>query len=148
MGTKYRGSREEVRALNAYITLTRSAETVSNAVNRHLRERGMTLRQFAVIEALYHLGPLAQCDIAEKMLCTAGNITGVIDKLEEERLVRRQGCEEDRRANVVTLTAKGRGLVEEILPEHVAGVAKAFQSLPVKDQEELRRICRALGRGI
>ena len=66
MGTKYRGTAEEQRALDAYIKLRRAANTLSVLESVTLREFGLTERQFGVLEAVYHLGPLCQTDLASK----------------------------------------------------------------------------------
>lgn len=43
----------------------RGAHAVETAASRHLADHGLTLSQFAVLEALYHLGPLASPGTAE-----------------------------------------------------------------------------------
>ena len=67
MGTHYEGTREEVMALDLYIKILRCADSVETRVNRHLQKVGLTTSQFGVLEALYHLGPLVQKDIASKI---------------------------------------------------------------------------------
>lgn len=66
MGTHYEGTRQEKMALDTYIKLMRCAEAVESRVNRHLATANLTISQFGVLEALYHLGPLVQKDIARK----------------------------------------------------------------------------------
>jgi len=57
MGTRYKGTREETRALNAFIKLVRAAQSVSGRVESHFSEVGLSVSQFGALEALYHLGP-------------------------------------------------------------------------------------------
>ena len=85
MPTRYRGSEHQVRALNAFITLVRAAEAVSVALHRELAGRRLTSSQFGVIEALFHLGPLCQGDLATKLLRSGGCVTSVVEGLEGER---------------------------------------------------------------
>ena len=75
MPTRYKGTQEEVRALNAYIKLQRAAETALNHTTAHLSDYGLSTSQFAVLEALYHLGTLSQRDLARKLLKSTGNIS-------------------------------------------------------------------------
>ena len=95
--TQYKGSRDEVRALSAFVKLIRASESVSARIHRHLADAGLTVSQFGVLEALYHLGPLSQSEIAKKVLKSTGNITLVIDNLEKRDLVKRERQKEDRR---------------------------------------------------
>ena len=66
MGTRHRGTIEEINALNAFIKLQRAAETVSVRIHGVLPE-GLTVTQFGVLEALHHIGPLCQSELAEKL---------------------------------------------------------------------------------
>lgn len=146
MPTRHRGTENEVRALNALISLVRSSEAVGVALHRHLVRKRLTSSQFGVLEALLHLGPLCQGDLATKLLRTGASTTSVVEGLEKRGLLVRQRTEEDKRFVRVALTGKGRRLIEEIFPGHAEGVARVFGVLTADEQEELRRLCRKLGR--
>lgn len=146
MGTRYLGTKEEVAALDAYIKLVRAAESVSNRLHRHLDAHKLTVTQFGVLEALYHLGSMYQRELAEKLLKSGGNITLVIDNLEKRQLVKRDREVDDRRCISVSLTDAGKQLITEIFPIHVAAVVKELSILTLPEQEELGRLCRRLGK--
>src|SRR5437879_1514833 len=97
MGTHHEGTRAEVRALDALVKLMRAADSVSARLAETITGAGLSESQFGVLEALYHLGPLCQREIAVKLLRSSGNITLVIDNLEARGLVRRERQQEDRR---------------------------------------------------
>lgn len=144
MGSHYRGSAEEVRALSAFINLMRAANALSAASSRRAAAAGLSHSQFGVMEALYHLGPMPQKVLGEKLLKTSGNITMVVHNLERDGLVeRRRGS--DRRFVTVTLTARGRAVIKKTLPEQVAGIVRDLSRLSDGEQNELRRLCRVLG---
>lgn len=146
MGTRYRGTETEVRALDAYIKLMRAAESVSSRVCRHLAACDLTSSQFGVLETLLHLGPMNQRDLAEKLLKSGGNITLVIDNLEKRELVKRERQVEDRRCSRICLTERGKQLISQIFPSHVAVVAQEMSLLTASEQEELGNLCRRLGK--
>ncbi len=146
MGTRYLGTKEEVTALNTYIKLVRAADSVSARIHRHLDAAHLTVSQFGVLEAVFHLGPLYQRDLAEKLLKSGGNITMVIDNLEKRELVRREREIEDRRCVSIYLTEKGQQLISQIFPSHVAAVVNEMSILTAAEQEELERLCRRLGK--
>ncbi len=143
--TQYKGSKEEVRALNAFVKLIRASESVSARIHRHLTDAGLTVSQFGVLEALYHLGPLSQSEIAKKVLKSTGNITLVIDNLEKRDLVKRERQQEDRRYYAVRLTTAGRKLIGGIFPRHAAKIMEEMSALSSAEQEVLGNLCRKLG---
>lgn len=146
MGTQYQGTKDEVRALNTYIKLVRATDSVSSRIHRHLDASNLTITQFGVLEALLHLGPLYQRDLAFKLLKSGGNITLVIDNLEKRELVKRDRETQDRRCIKVSLTEKGQQLISQIFPYHVAAIMDEMSILTPSEQEELARLCRRLGR--
>ncbi|MBI3014345.1 MAG: MarR family transcriptional regulator [Candidatus Tectomicrobia bacterium] len=148
MGTRYKGTKKEVRVLNAYITLMRAAESVTSRLNPRLTAAGLTVRQFGALEALYHLGPLCQRELGEKLLKSSGDITMVVDNLEKRGLVRRERAGEDRRFVTVHLTEKGRRFIGEFFPHHVKSIVDEMGTLTDSEQEELRRLCRKVGRKV
>ncbi len=143
--TRYRGTKDETRALNAYVKLMRASESVSARIHGHVVEAGLTVSQFGVLEALYHLGPLSQKELAEKILRSSGNITMVIDNLEKRNLVKRERNKEDRRFYTVRLTVGGRRLIGSLFPRHAAKVVEEMKALSRTEQEELSRLCRKVG---
>ncbi len=147
MGTSYQGTKEEVRALNAFIKLIRAADSVSRRVEAHLSDIGLTVSQFGVLEALYHLGPLFQKDLGRKILTSGGNITMVVDNLEGRGLVRRSRDQKDRRLVSVIISRKGEALIRPFFPGHVRRIVAAMGVLTKAEQEELGRLCKKVGLG-
>jgi MarR family 2-MHQ and catechol resistance regulon transcriptional repressor len=147
VGTHHEGPERERRALDAYIKLVRATDAVSDRVHRHLVARQLTVSQFGVLEALYHLGPLTQGVLAQKILKSGGNLTTVTDHLARRGLVRRARGGANRRFVTVTLTPAGRRLVASVFPDHVREVVAAFGGLAPREQETLSRLCRRLGLG-
>ncbi len=147
MPTHYPGSEPEIRALNAYINLVRASDSVVGRLSARIEAEGLTGPQFGILEAVYHLGPMCQKAIAEKLLRSGGNITIVIDNLEKRGWVRRARQTDDRRMIQIHLTPQGRKLIARIFPQHAKEIANEMSVLSVSEQENLRRLCRKLGRG-
>jgi len=146
MGTHYRGSRAEVRALDAFVKLMRAANTLRSRLESELGRAGLTESQLGILEMLLHLGPLRQCEIGEKLLISRANVTLVVDQLTERALVRRERHPEDRRSNLVGLTADGKKRIERLFPDHVRRIVDALSPLTAAEQEHLGRLCRTVGR--
>jgi len=148
MATKYQGTEKEVRALNALINMMRASDALTSSLQRELAGTRLTPSQFGTMEALLHLGPLRQGELAKKLLRCCGSITAVVEGLERRGLVEREREADDSRFVRVTLTDKGRKLIQKIFPTHVQTVSKRFSALTNHEQEEMRRLCRKLGKSI
>jgi MarR family 2-MHQ and catechol resistance regulon transcriptional repressor len=148
MPSHYKGTKTELWALNAYINLTRAANTLGSVMAGQLEAQGLSVSQFGTLEALFHLGPLCQHEIAGKLLKSGGNITMVIGNLEKRGWIRRERVAGDRRMIRIYLTPSGRWRVAKILPAHVAAITRAMRNLSNEEQEGLRNLCRKLGRAV
>ena len=145
MGTKYTGNKNEIDALNAFIVLMRAANSITSRLNPVFKKTGLTATQFGILETLYHLGPLCQKDIAQKLLKTGGNVTMVLDHLEKKQLVVRSRETEDRRRITVSLNEKGENYIAEVLPEIVSHIVVEMSVLTEDEQHELHQLCRKFG---
>ena len=145
MGTHYKGSRGEIRALNSYIKLLRSSQSVRKRIDSYQTVPGLNDSQFGALEALYHLGPLPQKTIGKKLLISKSNVVAIVDALEDRLLVKRQQDSDDRRLMNVSITKKGRKFVERTLPVHVDAIVEEFSCLTAREQDELARLCQKLG---
>lgn len=146
MGTHYNGTHDEIRAIDAYIKLQRSAGSSAARATRHLTSAGLTFSQYGALDILYHLGPLPLGQIAEKILRSEGNMTTVVDNLERRGLVRRERNERDRRVVTLSLTETGRHVIEEVLPQHIQAIVEEMSILTADEQETLSRLCRKIGK--
>ena len=146
MPTHFKGSPRDTVALDTFIKLVRATDTVSGRLYAPLqREHGITESQLGVLEALYHLGPMAQTQLCGKILKSGSNLTTVVDNLERRGWVRRERDAEDRRVQMVHLTAAGRRAIEAAFPGHVARVSELLCALTREEQRQLGRLCRKLG---
>ena len=147
MPSHYKGSTEDLLALDAFIKLNRSVNAVQGRLLPTLqKDFGLTESQFAIMEAVYHLGPLPQGELCRKILRSGSNVTTVVDNLERDGLVRRERDTADRRIQIVHLTASGRELLDRALPIHVQRVRALMDVLDPDELRELGRLCRKLGR--
>ena len=145
MRRKHQGNEKEILALNTYVKLMRSAESITARIHKHLASTGLTLSQFAVLDALFHLGPLYQREIGQKLLRSSGNITMVIDNLEKRGYAKRERKKEDRRFMLVRLTDEGSELIRKVFPPHAAVIAREMSVLSEREQETLAQLCKKLG---
>jgi MarR family 2-MHQ and catechol resistance regulon transcriptional repressor len=147
MPTHYSGTRAELRTLDTFIKLTRCTNSLLGRLAERNTVGDLTWSQFAVLEALHHLGPLTQGEISTKVLKSGSNMTTVIDNLERDGLVRRERDAKDRRVIHVHLTEEGQAKIETVLPRHVEALVEELSVLSPKEQETLGELCKKLGKG-
>lgn len=145
MTTKYKGTESETVALDAFIKLLRCTNLVSQAALKTIQVAGLTETQFGVLEALHHLGPMTQSQLAEKLLKSGGNITLVIENLVKQQHVHKQRGK-DRRCNFIELTEQGKNLIVEIFPQHAKNIGDIFSVLSSDEQKKLAELCKKLGK--
>ena len=110
----------------------------------HVRQLGLTSAQFDVIATLGNTQGMPLTQLAQKTLITKGTLTGIIDRLEEKGLVRREVPVGDRRSFRAVLTPEGEVLFSRVFPTHIAYLRQAFADVDADDLEQVRRTLRAL----
>ncbi len=135
------------------LTDTDDYEVIEEAVRRLVRaeqkkfaqllvEHNVTLPQFYVLLSIKRRG--AGCPIgalAEEMLQSYPTMTGIVDRLEEAKLVvRDRATEKDRRKVIVRLTPRGSQLLERANVARHERMNRAFAGLSAHDRRELLRL--------
>lgn len=122
----------------ALLNLQRTADHIQIAFTRLFREHGITPQQYNVLRILRGAGePLPILEIGDRMVTVVPAITGLIDRLEKQGLVRRTRSEEDRRVVSVTILGKGLQLLGD-LDKPLAKLNK--QLLDHMEDEELKNL--------
>ena len=147
MPKKFKGTPAQKRALAAYVKLERAASAAFAYARVGLEEEGLTLSQFAVLEALYHVGPQCLGDLARRILTSSGNLTLVINNLQKRGLVKREQQGKDKRFVLATITPAGAKLIDRIFPDHARRITEIMARLGPEEQEQLGDLCRKLGKG-
>jgi MarR family transcriptional regulator, 2-MHQ and catechol-resistance regulon repressor len=109
----------------------------------HIRHLGLTSSQFDVLAALGNSNSMSFSQLAEKILTTKGELTGIIDRLETKGLVRREVPKGDRRSFLAVLTEEGKRVFAEIFPAHIDYLKQRFGKL---ESQELEDIQKTLGK--
>jgi MarR family transcriptional regulator, 2-MHQ and catechol-resistance regulon repressor len=146
MTGKFKGTPAQQRALSAYVKLERAASAAFAFARVGLEEEGLTLSQFAVLEALYHVGPQTLGELARRILTSSGNLTLVIDNLQKRGLVKREQQGADKRFVVAAITPAGGKLIKRIFPDHARRITEMMSRLKPEEQEALGDLCRKLGK--
>lgn len=128
--------------LSTLVVFTRAEQKIHKMEYETMKVGGLTSSQFAVLEALYNKGDLRICEIIEKILTTSGNITVVIKNLEKDELISKYPDPEDKRSMIISLTDKGRKIMDDIFPRYVENINEIFSILTIEEKLELKKILK------
>jgi DNA-binding MarR family transcriptional regulator len=140
-------------ATESVVNLIRAASLVEAELNHHFRRHGLTGPGFNVLLILEGAGrPLTPHELGERLLVTRGTVTGLLDTLERQGLVRRSPHPEDRRMLLVEPTGRALEVLAAISGELFPAQAQMLSVLSVREKQTLVRLLGKLqthlGRGI
>jgi MarR family transcriptional regulator, 2-MHQ and catechol-resistance regulon repressor len=128
------------RLLGAHGTLVR--ELGADLVARH----GLTVSDYGALLLLSRAGEqgMRRIDLARELQLSPSGITRLLERLEDQKLVRKGACKEDARVSYAVLTETGMEKLREAAPGHVADIDRRLGA--VLDDEELETLANLLGR--
>ncbi len=132
----------EKQRLRTWIRMLRTTRTIEARLREFLRaNHDTTLPRFDVLAALYRAEEgLRMSALSKRLLVSNGNVTGIVDRLVSDDLVKRIDVEKDRRSTLVRLSPKGRASFARMADEHAALVSELFSDLGDGDMEVLSDI--------
>ncbi|HCO25267.1 MAG: MarR family transcriptional regulator [Gimesia sp.] len=99
----------------AILNILRTSDVFHNQFGRLFREYGLTPSQYNVLRILRgERKPMPSLEIANRMIQVVPAITGLLDRLQAQELIKRNRCTEDRRVVYIEITAKALKLLKEI----------------------------------
>jgi MarR family transcriptional regulator, 2-MHQ and catechol-resistance regulon repressor len=132
-------------AHRALESLLRAEASVRRRLSADLEREGLSASGFSVLVVLTTAGGELELRALRRRLRTSkANATEVVSTLEARGLVVRTRLVHDRRAAAVSLTARGREVVDRLFPEHTERVRLAFEVLDEAEKRSLAEICRKL----
>jgi len=124
--------------------LVQTYQVFSNYSAQHVRTLGLTPPQYDVIVTLGCTQRMNMNKLGERTLVTKGTLTGIIDRLEEKGLVKREVPESNRRSFHIVLTPAGQQVFEEVFPSHVEYLRERFGPLNDIELETITHSLRKL----
>jgi DNA-binding MarR family transcriptional regulator len=125
--------------VSLWVRLLESHNLMLARVRRRLAGE-CTMPRFDLLANLEREDGQTLAALSRRMLVTAGNLTGLVDRAERDGVVERRPDPGDRRLSRVYLTAKGRELVHSLLPKHAQHVTETLSALDASERRELRRL--------
>ena len=87
-------------------------------------------------------------DLVERLGIPNGTMSGLLDRLEKVKIIKRAPCKTDRRAKRISLTKKGRSLENPMRDAHQKANAIVEANLSKKEVKELKRLLQIVRQSI
>ncbi len=135
----------ETKKLGLWLRLITNSNIVEKQVRNLFRsEFGVTLPRFDLMSALYReQAGLTMGELSRRLLVSNGNVTGIVERLQKEGLVKRWVLPTDRRIYSVGLTPKGRAAFKELADRHRDWISEIFGGL---QDDELTEMIKMMDR--
>ncbi|MDE0130259.1 MAG: MarR family transcriptional regulator [Gammaproteobacteria bacterium] len=134
---------ENAHHRRAWLGLLRCFSSIDRVLMRRFSDKfNSSLPRYDVLTALA-LSPngLTMGELASSLMVTKGNITGVVNRLKQDGLVRKIKSRSDRRIQSVTLSAEGRALWDAMHADYDETVSAIFSG---QSSEELDALTEML----
>ena len=135
--------RGEQASLRTWLRLLACTNLVEREVRGRLRDRfDTTLPRFDVLAQLDAVSresgsPLTMSELSRRLMVSNGNLTALVERLVQEGVVNRDTSPDDRRTQIVSLTAAGKKSLDTMTPEHQQWIASLFSGLSTAERKSL-----------
>jgi len=123
--------------------LTKAQQSVYQLFKAELHSYGVTPGQYGILKCLWDKNGQTAKQLAEQLFLDSSTVTGILDRLENKGLVKRQPNSRDRRSLQVVLTNKGRELEGPLSQAIVRANQKALLKL---EDDEIKQLQQLLGK--
>ena len=120
-------------SIRVWFRLARLMGRMQVAISARLREIGISISQCDVLTTLSEREGVSQQQLAERLYVTKGNISGLLDRLEEAGFVERRAAASDRRQYSIHLTASGRAMAENAVAVQHKWIASTLGRMSESD---------------
>jgi len=125
--------------LRLWLRLLTCTTLIEGEVRRRLRDEfDVTLPRFDLMAQLDKAqNGMTLGELSQRMMVSNGNVTGLAERLVDQGLLDRRAAPNDRRAQIVNLTADGRRAFRAMARAHESWIAEIFGGLEPKEVETL-----------
>jgi DNA-binding MarR family transcriptional regulator len=129
-------------ALEVYFHLLRVASDVLEGLESYYAAHGTSQGRFTVLALLNREPdkPLCPADLADRSGVTRATMTGLLQGLEADGLVKRTASSDDKRMSYVALTAKGRKYVDGVLPDLFKRLGTLMEAVTDKEGRSMVKL--------
>ena len=134
----------DVTAVESIAALRLASRSLHLLQERWGAKHDLSEGRLGVLFRLYRCGDMPLGELADDLVMTPRNVTGLVDHLERDGLVERVPDAEDRRSVRARLTESGRERITAIWKEGLEHQSEIVEGLSREDLAQLRHLCLLL----
>ncbi|MBE1582774.1 MarR family winged helix-turn-helix transcriptional regulator [Nonomuraea angiospora] len=127
---------QRLRTLPSRLT-NQAAQTANRFVDQALGQAGVRRYHYALLAALEEYGPASQAALGRRTGIDRSDMVATVNDLAERRLLERAPDPDDRRRNIITITAAGRSQLTDLDRLLAAAQDEFLAPLPAADRRNL-----------
>ncbi|MEM9998259.1 MAG: MarR family transcriptional regulator [Bacteroidota bacterium] len=131
-------------SIRAWLAVIRTYQTCTRLLTERLRTLDLTVAQHETLAHLLIEDSISQQALAQRLLVTKGNLTGLLNRLAERGLIERRPDSSDGRVNLIVLTAAGRALATQADVLQRTYVGEMVSPLSEPQQTDLHAMMKAI----
>ncbi len=132
------------KAMSTWMQLFRAFNKIRAKESAYIQSFDLTMNQFQVLEVLYHRGDMSIGSITALTMGTHGNTTVVVRNLKRDGMVSSIPDPKDKRSSILSITQKGKDIIEQLFPEHAKNFENYFEVLSDNEMGTLFDLLRKL----
>lgn len=132
------------------IEFLKTKDMLEEVHDRFFKEYDLSNTKFNVLVIIYkgRKEEIYMSNIGERMLLSNANITGLVDRLEEQSFVKRVRSIKDRRKIAVKITEEGVQCVEKVIEDYKIWSKRLSETLTIQGNNQLVELLKSLQQGI
>ncbi len=139
---------EKINSYDVWREFIKTWKTWYRASERNLISLGTSTVEYRILKNLTERGTLPMIELANINLVTQGWITGVVDKLEKSKYVKRERSETDRRVINIDITKKGKTLFKKIETLHLKFIDDSLKNFDDEEKGNILHILKKIEENI
>lgn len=130
---------------NLYWQLLKVAINAKHGLMRIAEKHNITVMQMYTLCLLESDKSIPMNSLSWMLNCDASNVTGLVDKLFQNKYIKREENPDDRRAKMIMLTPKGAKLCEKIAVALASYQPETLSKLSEKEEQQLLLLLNKTG---
>ncbi len=131
-----------------YNAIISTFKTIKHVALALFGDEGFTDAQVQALELLMTNGPMLMRKMSEAMSVSPANVTGIVDRLEEKKLVQRTSRKDDRRATIIEITPEGKTLYGKVSSLKSEMIQKSLAMLTKEERITLVKLLEKFQKGM
>ncbi len=105
-------------------------------------ENEITPAQFDVLQSVFWQEHMTMTCLSKRLGVAKSTVTGLVNKLRQEELVKYTVSSEDKRVRLLKITEKGEGVIQEVIDRRIKFVEDMFSDIDPYLVDEFRQVLR------